>query len=212
MSLVPFYWKEHPDFFAIERAAMDKPDKVIEKLDQLLPNGLLLDVGAGDGFTAAALTRRDRLVVALEPVYEMVKGYRGPRVAGDVEHLPFTDSSFAAVYSTWAYFFPYFHEITRGLQEAVRVLGGSGLVVVADNIGGDEFSALSGRQITVDPTYWTNLGFELTEIDTTFEFESIEDAKRLLHFYFGEQGVEGAKLSLSYRVGLFVADREAILI
>ena len=36
---------------------MDKDGVVIEHLDQILPPGLVIDIGAGNGYTAALLTR-----------------------------------------------------------------------------------------------------------------------------------------------------------
>jgi hypothetical protein len=47
------------------------------------------------------------------------------------------------------------------------------------------------------------LGFSLEVIDTCFAFESLEQARELLGFYFGARGRDGAQLRLTYRVGLF---------
>ena len=52
MGVIPFYGADEPELFAIERRAMDRDGLVIDALHELLPPGLVLDVGAGDGFTA----------------------------------------------------------------------------------------------------------------------------------------------------------------
>jgi hypothetical protein len=57
--------------FAIERAAMDRDGLVVRALDELLPRGRVLDVGAGDGFTAERLGA-NRRIVALEPNVGMI--------------------------------------------------------------------------------------------------------------------------------------------
>lgn len=205
MTLVPFYWEEHPDLFAIERAAMDAPGRVIDALDDILPAGLVLDVGAGDGFTAKRLAQGSRATVAMEPVSAMLGRDVSLRIAGDVEKLPFVDAVFDAVYATWAYFFPYFHDPSAGLQETIRVCKPDATIAIVDNLGDDEFSALSDRSIAVEPVWWTERGFELHEVNTVFMFETVEDAQRLLGFYFGDRGREEARLELSYRVGIFTA-------
>ena len=86
MPVIPFYGAEEPELFAIERLAMDRPGRVIAALDRLLPSeGLVLDVGAGDGFTASRLAAN---VVALEPA----AGMRKPQpdvmvIGGEAERL-----------------------------------------------------------------------------------------------------------------------------
>lgn len=53
--VIPFYGSTDREMFAIERAAMDRPGKVIAALDELLPPaGRVVDIGASDGFTADA--------------------------------------------------------------------------------------------------------------------------------------------------------------
>ena len=74
--VIPFYGSRSPRLFEIERRAMDRDGQVIDFLDRVLPAGRVLDVGAGDGFTAERLSRADRVVVALEPDPGIVTGTR----------------------------------------------------------------------------------------------------------------------------------------
>lgn len=204
MGVIPFYGAEQPDLFAIERAAMDRPGKVIEALDRRLPDGLILDVGAGDGFTASRLMTDARTIVALEPAAGMIRRDRGlPWVRGDAERLPFADGTFGAAYATWAYFFSRDWDPSPGIAELHRVVRPGGPLLVVDNLGDDEFTSLTDRVIAADPEFWDERGFEAEEIDTVFEFEDLDAARSLLDFYFGERGREGARLRLSFRVGLF---------
>ena len=84
---------------------MDRDGLVIATLDGLLPAGRVLDVGAGDGFTAERLNA-GRAVVALDPSAGMLARADLPqRVRGEAEHLPFANTSFDGAYATWAYFF-----------------------------------------------------------------------------------------------------------
>ena len=71
-KVIPFYGAGDRRLFEIERRCMDRDGKVIAWLDELLPDGLVLDVGAGDGFTAERLARPGRSVVPLEPAAGMI--------------------------------------------------------------------------------------------------------------------------------------------
>lgn len=126
-------------------------------------------------------------------------------VDGEAERLPFADGAFAAAYATWAYFFTGDdgHDPSPGLAEVERVVAAGGLVAVADNLGGDEFTALSPRRISADPAWWAERGYEIHVVDTVFAFDDLDDARRLLGFYFGDAGRRGARRELTYRVAVF---------
>jgi SAM-dependent methyltransferase len=205
MPVIPFYGARHPELFAIERSAMDRPGRVADVLNGVLPrSGRLLDIGAGDGFMALQLAAPGRTILPLEPDPGMVRRERALQwVAGEAEALPFHAASFDGAYATWAYFFPSRHSIESAVDEAERVLKPEGVLAVVNNLGGDEFCQLSASDLSEPSGPFLELGFSLTVIDTFFEFESMEQAERLLSFYFGSSGRSGAKIKLSYRVGLY---------
>ena len=196
--------------FALERSAMDRPGHVISALDRHLPaEGRLLDVGAGDGFTAVRLTDSRRQVVALEPAAGMVRPQRKLSwVRGDAEHLPFADGSLDAAYSTWAYFFTGGGwDPAPGIRELHRVVRQGGPLLIVDNLGDDEFLSYitEGEGHRANPETWSGFGFECNEIETVFAFDNLDEARTLLTFYFGESGRDNPRLEIGYRVGLFAA-------
>ncbi len=205
MPVLPFYGSRFPELFAIERLAMDRPGRVSRALHLLFPRqGRLLDIGAGDGFMASELSAHGRKVVALEPNPGMLDRKSSlPWVRGDAEALPFRSACFDGAFATWAYFFPSNHSIDAAVREAERVVTPDGVIAVVNNLGGDEFCRLSPRDIAVPVGPFEKLGFSLEVIDTCFEFDSLEQARELLGFYFGARGRDGARLRLGYRVGLF---------
>src|SRR4051794_26035535 len=181
---------------------MDRDGLVIAALDRLLPSGRVLDVGAGDGFTAARLSRRE--VVALEPSAAMIRPRPALRwVQGDAEHLPFRTGSFGGAYATWAYFFSRDWDPTPGIAELDRVVRSGGRLAIVDNLGGDAFAAMADADISADPAWWAARGFEIHTIETAFRFVNLDDARRLLGFFFGERGIEGAALEVPFRAALF---------
>jgi SAM-dependent methyltransferase len=206
VGVIPFYGAERPDLFAIERAAMDRPGRVTAAIDHLLPDhGLVVDIGAGTGFTAQQLSSPDRVVVPVEPAEGMWRpDVPLPWVGASAAALPFATGAFDAAYATWAYFFGD-DECLPGLAELHRVVRAGGPIVIAQNAGDDEFTALSPRDITTDPAFFTARGFTHEVVATVFEFEQPADAVQLLRFYFGD-GVPGdVATTLTYNVSLFVA-------
>lgn len=203
MGVIPFYGAEQPEMFAIERRAMDRDGLVLKTLDRLLPAGRILDVGAGDGFTAARLRGR-RSIVALEPSAGMIAnvGFLS-WVRGDAEQLPFADGMFDAAYATWAYFFSRDWDPTPGITELDRVVRPGGVLAIADNLGDDEFCSLADQDISADPAFWAAQGFHCEVIETCFRFEDRAEAERLLSFFFGDRGARAATAEIPFRVGLF---------
>jgi demethylmenaquinone methyltransferase/2-methoxy-6-polyprenyl-1,4-benzoquinol methylase len=93
-----------------------------------LPDGLILDLGAGTG--AATELFGDRLV-ALDPQPEMLSLCRSPaRVVGVGEALPFADASFDGVFS--AFVFRNLESVEATLEEIRRVLRPGGRAGIVD--------------------------------------------------------------------------------
>jgi len=203
VGIIPFYGAERPEMFAIERRAMDRDGLVIEALDRLLPAGTVVDIGAGDGFTAERLGR-SRTVIALEPDAGMIaRTDRLTWVRGEAEHLPFADRSVDAAYATWAHFFSRDWDPTPGIAELDRVVTEGGPIAIVDNLGDDAFCAMAESEIGADSAFWARHAFHCEVIETAFVFTDRVEAEQLLDFYFGDRGVRGAATTIPYRIGLF---------
>lgn len=94
-----------------------------------LPEGTLLDLGAGTG--AANDIFGDRSVVALDPAPEMLSFNDAPkRVVAIGEELPFADETFDAVFS--AYVFRNLDSVEATMAEIARVLRPGGMAGIID--------------------------------------------------------------------------------
>lgn len=201
-QIISFYGSEHPRMFEIERRCMDRDGLVIRHLDREVPHGLVLDVGAGNGFTAVRLSSTARRVVPLEPDPGMIDRIVPLMwVRGIAQSLPFVESTFDAAYATWAFFFEEMPGVDKGLDELNRVVKEGGRLIIVDNAGDDEFSRLAGKSMGGDPAWWRSRGFRATLIRTSYRFDSLEEANRLLKFYFGANTARrNSSTEIEYRV------------
>jgi len=203
VAVIPFYGVEQPGLFAIERQAMDRAGLVLAALDRILPaTGTVLDVGAGDGFTASRLQSVTRRLVCLEPAMSQSAATSLTWIRGAAPDVALQTNSVVAAYSTWAYFFPEFLDISAGLNDLNRVVKPGGPIVLVDNAGDDAFCAMAPQPIATAPSTWEALGFEVEVIETAFEFDSLADAERLLTFFFGDRAE--VALTVEFKVGVAV--------
>ena len=94
-----------------------------------LPQGRLLDLGAGTGAANPIFVPRE--IVALDPAAEMLEfNDASARVVSVGEALPFADESFDAVFS--AYVFRNLDSVETTMEETARVLKPGGMVGIVD--------------------------------------------------------------------------------
>lgn len=200
-NVIPFYGGLYPELFEIERRCMDREGKVIEYLDASLPDGVIMDVGAGNGYTAEKLLRENRIIIPMEPDEKMIDPSKSLIwTKGVAQSIPFHESTFDAMYSTWAFFFNGIPDIEDGLKEVERAVKKGSPIIIIDNYGDDEFSSFSPNDISSSVSEWVKRGFDYEVIKTEFIFDSVEEAKKLLTFYFGDSLERVHKTRFEYKV------------
>ncbi|WP_100371860.1 class I SAM-dependent methyltransferase [Bacillus sp. FJAT-45037] len=203
-DVIPFYGGHYPELFEIERRCMDRGGKVITTLDQQLPDGFTLDIGAGNGFTAERLTTPNRTIVGLEPdelMIDLKKKIIWSK--GVAQSIPFHSNTFDAAYATWAFFFDGVVDLEKGLTEIERVVKNGGQMIIVDNYGEDEFCSYTENEIASHTENWVKRGFDYQVIHTSFAFDSIDEARKLLTFYFGDGAKSIDRTEIEYKVVMY---------
>jgi SAM-dependent methyltransferase len=105
----------------------DVHDQVADQLAKIT-NGLVLDLGGGNGTLAKALSKLGRSTIVLDRA-DYVRDAPRPAVQADAARLPFRDESFAAVAALWMLY--YLSRPEEALIEASRVLRTGGVFVAS---------------------------------------------------------------------------------
>ncbi len=89
--------------------------------------GLLLDIGAGTGFSTRLFQGKAECI-ALDPSFEMVEGFSGLKVVARAEELPFRDNCFDSVVSLTAL---HHADLKQAKREIERVLKKEAVVAIS---------------------------------------------------------------------------------
>lgn len=105
-------------------------DEQIEKakkiLENLKPGGLLLDVGAGSGLATREFEEYFTCI-ALDPSEKLLSKYKGYKMIGMAEELPFLDNYFDVVISITAL---HHSDLKKALEEIKRVVRDNGQIAI----------------------------------------------------------------------------------
>src|SRR5699024_5518268 len=90
-----------------------------------------------------------------------------------------------------------------GLRELERVVKQGRPMIIVDNYGSDEFTSYSPHNISSSVDTWIERGFDYEVIHTEFVFDNVDEAQRLLGFYFGECGRRINQSRIEYKVVVY---------
>ncbi|MBZ6230291.1 class I SAM-dependent methyltransferase [Streptomyces olivaceus] len=130
----------------------------------------VLDVGGGSGEMARAIAAQNGQCTAIEPHTQLVETIREGAatgvlnvVAGTAEDLPFSDSSFDAVYCAWV--LPYVKDIRQAVTEMIRVCDSSKpeskIVLIAGGCGNELLTLLNDVCVPVADEPYDHHGYLL---------------------------------------------------
>lgn len=182
----------------------DKHDKTFRRLLDWysFANRTILDVGCGTGAYTEMIAQRSDRYYGLDmsrPMLEIATSTIGTPENGAFvramgEQLPLPDSSVDGVFAAW-FLSAIPDQQTRATadREIERVLRKGGDVWLFDNYCTGEFMEI--RDMALDhPETWkhplNDYGYEHVEVvSTQFDFPTLEEAKRVFGFLFGERAI-----------------------
>ncbi|MBA2595119.1 MAG: class I SAM-dependent methyltransferase [Chloroflexota bacterium] len=183
--------------------AADPEREVSRRVLRAIPyaDKTILEIGCGPGGYAPDMAPRAKSYFALD-VSEAMIALARERLAGipnvtilhaDAQSIPLADDSMDIIFGTWAIGAIWPHETRESaLGDIHRVVKPRGEVWAVESHWQGPFMEMRGKE-EQDGDHQTWLwykshGFRLVDvIDYAFEFSSLDEAKRILGFIFGEK-------------------------
>ena len=167
----------------------------------------ILDSGCGTGRLAVMLAPAARSITAcdlspamLDVAIQRFKagGFQNWRAeVADHRSLPAADHSLDVVTSGWSVVYTvvwypetWRQELGKALAELERVLRPGGTLIILETMGTGETSPNPPADLLEYFEYLKQAGFSSTWIRTDYKFASLEEAKDLSAFFFGEEMIK----------------------
>ena len=130
----------------------------------------------------------------LEVACRTLRGRNWRAAVADHRDLPLKDGSADVVISGWSVCClavwsesEWQREVERAVREMTRVLGSEGTIILLETLGTGHERPHAPEKLRDYFDYLEDSGFVRQWIRTDFEFESLEEAKELMGFFFGDE-------------------------
>lgn len=207
-------YSSYADEYEALIAREDAQGNILKTLEQIVPglgDRVVLDLGAGTGRLARLLVPRVRFVHAFDESEEMLRvcrdrladsGFRNWRVdVADHRHLPVENQAATLVVSGWSISYlavwtetdknssaeGWEEKLSGWMQEMKRVLKPGSPMVLYETLGTGHETPVHVPHLENFYTWLDENGFQNTSIRTDYRFASIEEAERLVRFFFGDE-------------------------
>jgi ubiquinone/menaquinone biosynthesis C-methylase UbiE len=188
-------------------AAEDVDGNLLPALERIAPlrGARVLDLGTGTGRLPLLLNGLAAQIVGLDLHWNMLQEHRRQRelntgewslVTGDMRVLPFSGASFDVVTAGWAighftgwYPTDWQEQIGQVLNEMHRVVKPGGAIILLETLTtGSVTPAPPSPGLAAYYAWLENAwGFTRQEIQTDYQFASVEDAVAQTEFFFGPE-------------------------
>ncbi len=204
-------YKQHADQYERLVSREDYQGNILRALKQIRPlDGLdVVELGAGTGRLTCMLAPVVRSMRAFDASQHMLEvtiakleqsGLRNWRVeVADHRDLPVEDQSADIAISGWSvcymaveYEETWRAEVSQVLAEMKRALRPGGTIIILETLGTGYERPHAPHNLVAYYAFLEEAGFCSSWIRTDFQFESLEEAKNLIHFFFGEALAEKA--------------------
>ena len=191
---------ENNDYYEIFSIAEDAENKVSNYLKELVKNKIVLDAGCGTGKFLNVLENSSSKYIGIDlSNYQLDKAKKKSSkitsefICSNLANIPLNDHSVDLIISTWVLgTIIDLDEREKCLKELKRVLKPNGTIILVENDENSEFEELRNRiqdRRTRDYNNWilSKCFVEENKINTYFDFESIEIAKKCFEIIYGDK-------------------------
>ncbi len=164
----------------------------------------VVELGAGTGRLTRILTPLVNTIWSFDVSHHMLRiaarvleasEERNWRLTvSDHRNLPLNDGIADVAISGWSVCYlavwsgeKWKQEVSKALREMERVLGHNGVIILVEGLGTGNKQPKIPETLREYYEYLEEEGFNKKWIRTDYEFESSEEAKKLLNFFFGEK-------------------------
>ena len=189
---------EDNGYYEIFSKAEDAEHKVADYLNNISNNKIVLDAGCGTGKFLKVLEINAKKYIGVDLSQNQLEKARlkslskkSTFICSNLSKIPLEDNSVDLIVSTWVLgTISDINERNNALNELKRVLKNEGCIILVENAEGSEFEKIRGRDKdnrTKDYNDWIiKNDFVLEqEIDTYFEFNTYENAKKCFEVIYG---------------------------
>ena len=191
---------EDNDYYEIFSQAEDYEKKVAKYLDKISKNKIVLDAGCGTGKFLSILEKSSNKYIGIDlssnqlfKAKQKAEKNSTTLICSNLSKIPLEDNYVDLVVSSWVLgTITNIEERNSALNEIKRVLKNDGTIILVENAENSEFEIIRGRNKdnrTKDYNNWIlQNGFVLDkEINTYFEFETFEIAKKCFEIIYGDE-------------------------
>jgi ubiquinone/menaquinone biosynthesis C-methylase UbiE len=202
-------YAQHADRYELLVSREDYESNIVRALSQITSFEAkdIVELGAGTGRLARLIGPAANAMLAFDASASMLQvaaakfredGLRNWRVAAaDHRSLPIAEHSADIVISGWSIVYlvvwnedNWESELAKGLAEMKRILRPDGTMVILETQGTGYESPHPPENLLEYFSYLGRQGFEFSWIRTDYRFDSLEEAKDLVSFFFGEVMVD----------------------
>lgn len=206
-------YEQHADQYERLVQCEDYQGNILREIEKIRPlEGLdVVDLGAGTGRLTRLLSPLVRTIHAFDASRHMLKtaetSLRNMGLSNwtsnvaDHRQIPVKDASADLVISGWSFCYlavwggdTWKSELERGLVEIERILRPGGTILLLETMGTGATSPNPPEHLMGYYTWLDEKGFQSSWIRTDYKFKSIDEARELTGFFFGDAFLQKFKI------------------
>ena len=209
---------EDNDYYEIFSISEDSENKVADYLKNISNNKIVLDAGCGTGKYLKVLETNSSKYIGidlsnkqLDKAKEKASNPNSLFICSNLASIPLEDNSVDLIVSCWVLgTILDLEERNKVINEFERVCKGT--IILVENATNSEFESIRGRDKDDRTSTYNNWilskGFKLdTTINTCFNFNSLDEAKKCFDVIYGNEVASKIKSKIiEHKINIYIKD------